>query len=177
MDASLFGCESIDETPDPDEWDLRHGEQTQAWQSLRRSADAPWIGLVFPRFLLRLPYGKKTVPIDSFEFEEMPHAPTHSGYLWGNPAIACVAMLGESFNQESWDMELGSVNRLTALPVHAFPTREPTPSAEIWMTERLAETILAAGVMPLASVRHSDAIQLVRFQSIAHDTLPLAGPW
>ena len=178
MDASLFGCESIAESPDPDEWSLQPAaEHAQAWLRLRHSADAPWIGLVFPRFLLRLPYGKKTNPIDSFDFEEMPHAPAHAAYLWGNPAIACVAMLGESFNQQGWDLELGSVNRLHSLPVHSFPTREPTPSAEIWMTDRLAEIILAAGLMPLASVRHSDAIQLVRFQSIAHSSQPIAGPW
>jgi hypothetical protein len=54
---------------------------------------------------------------------------------------------------------------------------DPTPTAEIWMTERFAATILDAGVMPLASVKHSDAVLLVRFQSIAYSAQPLAGPW
>jgi type VI secretion system protein ImpC len=174
----LFGCESIAGTPDPDDWKTPLAlENAQAWQRLRHAPDANWIGLAFPRFLLRLPYGKKTSPIESFDFEEMPHPPTHDSYLWGNPAIACAALLGESFNQQGWDMRPGSINRLDGLPVHSFATMDPTPTAEIWMTERFAATILDAGVMPLASVKHSDAVLLVRFQSIAYSAQPLAGPW
>jgi hypothetical protein len=45
------------------------------------------------------------------------------------------------------------------------------------MTERLATDIMAQGVMPLASIKHSDAIQLVRFQCIGDPPRPLAGPW
>src|SRR5262249_2226972 len=41
------------------------------WEQLRSSERAPWIGLLMPRFLLRLPYGKDTSPIESFPFEEM----------------------------------------------------------------------------------------------------------
>ncbi|MEO8367783.1 MAG: type VI secretion system contractile sheath large subunit, partial [Candidatus Solibacter sp.] len=60
------------------------------WEELRQASEAQWIGLAMPRFLLRLPYGKKTVTTERFEFEEMPGAPAHGHYLWGNPAFACV---------------------------------------------------------------------------------------
>jgi predicted component of type VI protein secretion system len=66
------------------------------------------------------------------------------------------------------------------LPIHTDPLREPTPQAEIWMTERLAAAMLDQGVMPLASIKHSDAAQLLRFQSIAGEPgepRALAGPW
>ena len=41
-----------------------------AWRSLRESEDARYIGLAMPRFLSRLPYGAKTVPLEEFAFEE-----------------------------------------------------------------------------------------------------------
>lgn len=181
IDCRLFGCESIAQTPDPDDWKQRLNDaDRRAWQQLRLLPDAEWVGLAAPRFLLRLPYGKKTSPIESFGFEEMPDGPEHDGYLWANPAIACACMLGQSFNSDGWDLRPGSVMRLEGMPIHTHATREPTPQAEIWMTDRLASTMLEEGVMPLASIKHSDAVQLVRFQSIAGERgepRALAGPW
>lgn len=181
IDMRLFGCESIAQTPDPDDWKQPLNDaDRRAWQQLRLSPDAEWLGLATPRFLLRLPYGKKTSPIDAFDFEEMPKGPEHDAYLWGNPAVACACMLGQSFNIDRWDLRPGSVSRIEGLPVHTDPLREPTPQAEIWMTDRLASAMLDEGVMPLASIKHSDSAQIVRFQSIAGRTgeaRALAGPW
>jgi type VI secretion system protein ImpC len=181
VDARLFGCESIAATPDPDDW-KRHLDDAdkRAWQQLRQSPDAAWLGLAAPRFLLRLPYGKRTTPIESFAFEEMPKGPDHDAYLWGNPAIACACLLGEAFNLDGWDLSPGRAMRIEGLPIHTDPVREPTPQAEIWMTDRLAEAMMEEGVMPLASIKHTDAAQLVRFQSVAGrlgEARPLAGPW
>lgn len=181
IDDRLFGCESINQTPDPDDWKQPLDDaDRRAWQQLRLSPDAEWLGLATPRFLLRLPYGKKTSPIESFSFEEMPKGPEHAAYLWGNPAIACACMLGQAFNIDGWNLRPGSISRIDGLPIHTDPLREPTPQAEIWMTDRLAYAMLDEGVMPLASIRHSDAAQIVRFQSIAGPTgqaRALAGPW
>ena len=155
-DLKLFGCESVAETPDPDDWNYRlSSEEEAAWLQLRASAGAPRIGLATPRFLLRLPFGKKTSAIDSFDFEEVSSPPAHEDYLWGNPAVACAAMIV----QES--------NHIGGMPVHVHSPGEATPQAEIWMGERLASEMIDHGVMPLASVKHSDRIQLVRAQSLA----------
>ena len=58
------------------------------WDELRAIPEASYLGLALPRFLLRLPYGARTSAIESFPFEEMPGAPVHAHYLWGNPALA-----------------------------------------------------------------------------------------
>jgi type VI secretion system protein ImpC len=177
IDGRLFGCESIAAAPDPDDWTTPlEEEHRKAWARLRQSEDASWIGLAFPRFLLRLPYGKATSAIDSFDFEEMPE-PAHDRYLWGNAAIACATLLGQEFNRQGWEMRARSMAQIDGLPLHTPPGRDATPPAEIWMTERLAGRIAEAGVMPLASMKHSDAILLVRFQSIADPAQPLSGPW
>lgn len=171
IDTRLFGCQSIQATPDPDDWKQPLPvEDARAWRQLRQSGDASWIGLAAPRFLLRLPYGKSTTPVDSFPFEEMPSAPAHDQYLWGNPAVACACLLAQS-------RAAGPQNRIAGIPVHIHAPGDATPQAEIWMGERLAARIIDQGVMPLASVKHSDSIQLVRFQSIAEPAQSLPGTW
>src|ERR1039458_4517384 len=67
-------------------------EAARQWEQFRQLPEACWIGLAMPRFLLRLPYGKKTDPLECFDFEEMPGVPNHQEYLWGNPAFACVQL-------------------------------------------------------------------------------------
>jgi type VI secretion system protein ImpC len=173
----LAGCESIAEEPDPDDWKKPlDSVRASGWQRLRSLPEARWIGLAMPRFLLRLPYGAATSSIDSFDFEEMPE-PDHNRYLWGNPAVACVCMLGETFEIEGPGMRPGSVFQLEGVPIHCFRSNEATPPAEIWMTERLAESLLDRGLMPLASVRNIDAVQFISFRSIAQPAWPLAGRW
>ncbi|MBL8043531.1 MAG: type VI secretion system contractile sheath large subunit [Nitrospira sp.] len=51
------------------------------------------------------------------------------------------------------------------------------PCAEAWLTEKAAERLLEAGLMPLLSYKNQDRICLVRFQSIASPLKPLQGRW
>ena len=54
----LLGCESLDATPDPDDWRPLDDADAKRWDELRGSRDAGFLGLALPRFLLRMPYGK-----------------------------------------------------------------------------------------------------------------------
>ncbi len=149
------------------------------WTMLRKLPLADWIGLAMPRFLLRLPYGGDTSPIERFEFEEMAEH-EHSAYLWGNAAFACACLLGEAFSRSGWDMRPGEVRQLAGLPLHVYREDEETrnqPCAELLMTEEQAEALLDNGIMPLASLKDQDAMLLVRFQSIADPPAALAGRW
>ena len=175
--SCLFGCQSIAASPHPEKWKALPAEKLEAWRRLRESEDASWIGLAFPRFLLRLPYGKMTSPVASFDFEEMPRGSAHDDYLWGNPAMACACLLGQEFHREGWEMLPHSNARIEGVPLHIAPDCGPMPPAEIWMPEEFAQKVAEEGVMPLVSVRDADAIELVRFQSIADPPQPLAGPW
>lgn len=175
-DPRLVGCPSFGTAPDPDDWGS-HG--AAAWDELRRSPDAAALGLVLPRFLLRLPYGEQADPCEAFGFEEFQGVPAHEHLLWGNPAIACGLLLAESFGQADRS-PLRPRLELEGLPLHLVRgAGEPfaTPCAEALMTERAASRILEAGVMPLASLKDRDAVRLVRFQSVAHPVSALAGRW
>ena len=82
--ASLIGCESFAATRDPDDWSLGGGTAvSQAWEAVRHLPEASSLGLILPRFLLRLPYGKESDPIESLPFEELSTPPEHEHYLWG----------------------------------------------------------------------------------------------
>src|SRR5262249_51016732 len=53
---AILGCPSLAATPDPDDWSRDAREETQeTWQALRQLAEARYLGLALPRFLLRLP--------------------------------------------------------------------------------------------------------------------------
>jgi len=153
---------------------------TRAFDTLRRSADARWIGLAMPRFLLRLPYGEKTDACERFAFEEMPATPEHERYLWGNPAIACAYLLGEAFTRYGWQMRPGQVSDITGLPAHVYKNDgepELKPCAEVLLTQEAVELLLERGLMPLISIKGSDRVKLALFQSIAEPPTPLAGRW
>jgi type VI secretion system protein ImpC len=67
----LLGCETRSASADPDRWQPLDADSQARWQALRQSPLAPWIGLVAPGLLLRLPYGKGTDPLERFDFDEM----------------------------------------------------------------------------------------------------------
>ena len=152
----------------------------EIFAGLRQSLKARWIGLDLPRFLLRLPYGAATSAAETFAFEEMPAPPEHERYLWGNPAIACAYLLGEAFNRYGWQMRPGMVQDIEGLPAHVYQAdgaKELKPCAEVLLTESAADLLLDRGFMPLASMKGSDRVRLVRFQSVARPAAPLAGKW
>ncbi len=154
-------------------------EPGHAWLELARSAEARWIGLALPRILLRLPYGKSTSAIESFDFEEMPVS-VHPHYLWGTPGFFCAGLLGDAFREDGWDLRPERHRQISGLPVHVYRADGASvskPCAEIAMTDSDAEFLLDSGLMPMASERDSDSVLLVRWQSIANPPARLAGRW
>lgn len=155
-------------------------EGIEPWNALRAMPQAAWIGLALPRFLLRLPYGRRTDPIEAFDFEEMPGAPQHQRYLWGSPVFACVYLLARAFQSWGWQMRPGMVQEIHGLPAHFYQEEGQTrmkPCAELTLTVEAVEEILQMGFMPLVSIKNRDVVRLARFQSIACPPRPLAGPW
>jgi type VI secretion system protein ImpC len=176
----LLGCSSLAATPHPREWKVREPELARAWAELRRLPEVGSIGLALPRFLLRLPYGKKTSPIESFEFEEFPETPVHEEYLWGNPGFALALLLAQSFSEAGWEMRPGSAMEIDQLPLHISPKAgesQAKPCSEVLLTEDAVERILDEGLMPLVSFKDRDRVRLARFQSIADPQCGLAGRW
>ena len=180
-DARLVGCPSLFRTPDPLDWQfVPEKDAVQAWASLRALPEAEWIGLAMPRFLLRFPYGRKTNPMEKFDFDELPGEPDHEGYLWGNPAFACACLLGQAFSRQGWNFRPGMINEIDDLPVHVYQSEgesEMKPCAEVLLTDRAAEAIAARGLIPLRSVQNQGAVRVEEYLSIAASAARLRGRW
>ncbi|MDH5407718.1 MAG: type VI secretion system contractile sheath large subunit [Gammaproteobacteria bacterium] len=168
---TLIGCESFAITPDVDDWLYSSKPEVQkAWRMLRQTDEAGYLALVTPGFLLRTPYGKKSKPIESFKFEEMPTTSCHSCYLWGNGAYIKALQMARAFAKSGWQMNPEQEYKIENLPMHYFDDdgeMVPKPCAEILLTEQGGRRIIAQGLIPLWSVKNSDSLHSSDFNFIA----------
>jgi type VI secretion system protein ImpC len=174
---AFSGCPGFEGLPEPARW---ASVDSPEWTALRKGPAARHIGLVQPRYLVRLPYGRDGEPTERFDFEELSDPPLHDEYLWGNPAYVCGILLARAFMQDGPAMRPGLFLELDGLPLHLVRrdgTTESQPCAESLMTERAAARIGASGLMALASMKDSDRVRLTGYTSIADPPAPLAGPW
>lgn len=179
-DSRIVGCANLAGTPDPRDWRAPDAASATLWKALRNSAQAQWIGLATPRLLLRLPYGKNSDQVEQFDFEETIGLPAHENYLWGNPALACVLVLGRAFSENGWDMTLGGGHEIGDLPAHTYKHEGEAhmqPCAEINLSQRGGEALQQAGLMPLHSHKNRNAVQLPFLSSLASPSKALSGPW
>ena len=149
-------------------------------ESASELPEARCLGLALPRFLIRLPYGKDTESIELFDFEETLDISDHDAYLWVNPSFAVTLLLAETFTEQGWDLQPGTLADITGLPIHMHTVAGETitqPCAEVLMTQTAAEEMIDRGLMPLASLKDQPVVRLVRFQSLANPLSALAGRW
>ena len=140
------------------------------WIALRSRPEAASVGLVAPRFLLRLPYGQATDPVSAFAFTELAPRPDHDAYLWGHGALALGSVLAEAFAEGGWPMRADRSFELGGLPVHVQKDGGETtmmPCAEMWMSDAQAEALFRAGIVPIQSIRGRDAVRIPRVRSLA----------
>lgn len=161
-----------------------------AWRSLRESEDARYLGLVMPRFLSRLPYGIRTNPVDSFDFEEQTDGANHNSYSRANAAYAMAANINRSFKEYGWCTSIRGVESGGAvenLPCHTFPSDDggvdmkcPT---EIAISDRREAELAKNGFMPLVHRKNSDFAAFIGAQSLQNRpstttrTPPLTRAW
>jgi type VI secretion system protein ImpC len=138
---------------------------------LRDIPEASHLGLALPRLLLRLPYGPRTSSIESFAFEEMAGEPVHENYLWGNAAIACLAVLVRA---NADDLNLDN------LPAHTYKQGSEwvmKPCAEVFLTETQVLSWIDRGLMPLISYQDRPLVRLAGFRAITSKPLSLSAPF
>ena len=98
-------------------------------------------------------------------------------FLWGNASLATALLIGKAFTARGWDMEPGDEREIGDLPAYTFVRdgeREMQPCAERLLTESQIDTLLKAGLIPIASRRDRNAVVAVRFQSVSDPPAPLA---
>ncbi|HEX8638074.1 MAG TPA: type VI secretion system contractile sheath large subunit [Pyrinomonadaceae bacterium] len=163
--------------------DLKWDEESSArklWAMLRALPESAHIGLTFPRFLGRMPYGTKTDPAESFAFEEITMPLDSDEYLWLNSSFACALLLAQTFASYEWEIGENFICDISDLPLYIYREAGETiikPVTEAVIRVEAAERIIEQGLMPLITFRDSDTIRLARFQSIATPPGLLKGKW
>ncbi len=131
------------------------------WKNFRESEDSRYIGLSFPRFLMRLPYGDLN-PIRNFNYQEDVASDDHDKYLWGNATFAFAANIVRSFHDNGWAVNIRgpqSGGRVENLPLHSFEagrgfeTKIPT---EVLISETKELEFANQGFIPLSYYKNSD---------------------
>ena len=157
----------------------QHPLTKDAWAALRELPASAYLGLATPRFLLRMPYGKKTEPIDAFAFEEFTRQGGLSGMLWGHPALIPALLLAETFGQQGAKMKLGTVMTVGDIPYYIITDADgdqmALPCTERMYSERQAVMTGNYSVMPLLSIRGRPELRLGSFASLLGT--PIAGFW
>jgi len=140
---------------------LFEGPQYARWHSFRESEDARYVGLCMPRFLLRLPYGEKTIPVKAFNFNE-DVVGQHDTYLWGHASTAFATRVADSFAKFRWSPNIigpQSGGAVEMLPLHQYEamgeiqTKIPT---EVMLTERREYELSEEGFIGLVFRKDAD---------------------
>ena len=160
--AQVFGLKDFLNLPNlKDLKSLFEGPQYTKWNSFRETEDARSVGLVMPRFLLRLPYGSSTVPVKAFNYEE-DVVGQHDAYCWGNAVFAFATRLSDSFAKYRWCPNIigpQAGGTVEDLPLHQYEamgeiqTKIPT---EILLTERREFELSEEGFIGLTFRKDSD---------------------
>lgn len=123
-------------------------------------ADSCGLMLTYPRYLVRLPYGQRRDPIESFDFEECPAIPGTQDLLWGNSAFLVARALLRMLEDES----VGDAQFFGDTPAFSFEVGgESTlqPGTEVVLSEVQAHELLGYGIMPLIGYSQQRGVRLL----------------
>jgi type VI secretion system protein ImpC len=161
--AKFFGKSSVDEIAKINDLNnyMEKAEYTR-WKSFRATEDSRYIGLLTPRFLLRLPYGQDSSPVRTFNYEEEVSGEDHGNYLFGNPVFAFAGNIAQSFSQNGWAVNIRGPEaggKVDNLPVHMHDSgkgmqlKMPT---EMLISETRELEMANLGFIPLSYYKNSD---------------------
>lgn len=131
------------------------------WRGFRDSEDARYVGLMMPRFLLRVPYGEDN-PVRSFNYTEKVAGEDHEKYLWGNPTFAFASNVARSFKHNGWPVNIRgpeSGGKLEHLPMHYYDVgqgRQAKVPTEVLISESKEFEFAEQGFVPLSYYKNSD---------------------
>lgn len=160
----LFGLESFTDIGKPrDLAKVFDTVEYAKWKSFRESDDARYVGLVLPHVLGRLPYGRDTLPVEDFNFEEDVDGSHHDKYLWTNGAYAFASRLTDAFANYGWLAAIRGVEGgglVEGLPTHTFKTDDGEVAlkcpTEVAITDRSEKLLSDLGFISLVHCKNTD---------------------
>ncbi|MBQ8977905.1 MAG: type VI secretion system contractile sheath large subunit [Succinivibrionaceae bacterium] len=141
-----------------------------AWNSFRASDESRYVCLTMPRTLARLPYGNDTVPVKSFDFEELPlradgtqKVESDDQFVWSNAAYEYGLLLTKAFSETGWCTAIrGAENggKVENLPNFTYKSDsgdllQECP-AEVNITDEREKELSDLGFLPLVHYKNTN---------------------
>lgn len=144
------------------------------WRSFRQNDDSRYIGLTMPRVLGRVPYGAKTIPAETFSFEEhVREGTTGRDYLWVNAAWELAGRIVESFEEYGWCATIRGVEGgglVKPLPTYNYFSesgeRVMQCPTQIAISDRREKELSDLGFIPLVHCKGTDYAVFFAVQSV-----------
>lgn len=144
------------------------------WRSFRQTDDSRYVGLTLPQYLGRLPYGMKTVPAETFNFEErINENSTGKDYLWINTAFELACRIVDAFEEYGWCAAIRGVEGgglVKSLPAYNYVSHTgerllqcPT---EVAISDRREKELSDLGFIPLVYCKGTDFAAFFAVQSV-----------
>lgn len=157
ISPKFLGCETITEVEAIKDLEgLLNQPKYGGWQKLRDTEIAAYIGLAFPRYLLRLPYHPDTNPCRNLKFFDETVNPDDDGdFLWGNSALLVARNMAKSFEQSGWCQYIRGPKAgglIKGLPCYTFNIRgeeEVKLPVELSIPDYRELEFANSGIMPL----------------------------
>jgi len=162
----FFGCDSFAEVNQlRDISGMINTPPYAAWNQLRDTEEAAYLGLVLPRYLVRSPWNDFSNPADDIRFEESVRGDRLEEYTWGSGAMLLARNLVRSFEQSGWCQYLRGVKGgglVAGLPAFTFNLRgeeELRAPIEVSMPDFRELELANAGFIPVIHKKGSaDAV-------------------
>ena len=172
--AGLFGLATWRELrPTLDAFHVLADDGHASWRELAESSVADRLLLAMPRFLARLPYGRKTNPAEGIEYEEGAPVDDPSKFVWSNAAWAMAAVIASAVSVDGWDATItagGEDGQVGGLPVYSFTDKDGDSEmmcpTEVSMTIEFGVLLAKAGLAPLLHLKNTDSAVFIRVPSL-----------
>lgn len=161
---ALFDMKSFTELGGPrDMSKIFESAELVTWKAFREAEDSRYVALTLPRYLSRLPYGAKTVPVEQFAFEEDVDGKEHDKYLWANASYQLGLRITDAFAKYGWTTAIRGVEgggKVEGMPAHTYQTDEgdialkcPT---EVTITDRREKELNDLGFIAVVNSKGSN---------------------
>jgi type VI secretion system protein ImpC len=153
------------------------GEPPGEWMELRARPEAEWLGLTFPRFLLREPYGEGPKRKKELDFREK--TGSWEDLLWGHGPFLVASLMAQGFVAEGWGFPAERYLESGGMPLGApgdESGRQPS-SVRTPLTPSGALRAMDMGVMPLLGFPGRAGVRLGGFHSISDGGVAPSAWW
>lgn len=169
--SDLIGLDNWSELSKPRDLEsIFDSVEYAAWRGFRDTEDSHYVTLTMPRVLSRLPYGKMTSPVETFNFEEvelnekgLAKPVNHNDYTWMNAAYVLGVRLTNSFSEHGFCTAIRGAEgggKVEGLPAHIFTSDDGDPDmkcpTEVGITDRREAELSKAGLLPLSHYKNTD---------------------